>query len=36
MREAYKFIELINILILILGIFSYILLKLEIILIEYG
>jgi len=36
MQEAYKFIELINILILILGIFSYILLKLEIILIEYG
>jgi hypothetical protein len=36
MREAYKFIELINILILILGIFNYILLKLKIILIEYG
>jgi hypothetical protein len=36
MQEAYKFIELINILILNFGIFNYILLKLKLILIKYG
>jgi hypothetical protein len=36
MRDAYKFIELVNILISILGIFNYIWLKFKIILIEYG
>jgi hypothetical protein len=36
MRDAYKFIELVNILISILGIFNYIWLKFKIILIKYG